>query len=66
MVDYSIYIFHILFVGPLLLLLGLYHDSPKFPQAVWQLLIIMGIGIMGYHAFRAYSLYKLLQKATKD
>ena len=66
MVDYSIYLFHILFVGPLLLLIGLYHDSPKFPQAVWQLLIIMGIGIMGYHTFRAYSLYKLLQKATKD
>jgi hypothetical protein len=60
MVDYSIYIFHILFVGPLLLLIGLYHDHSKFPMFVWQLLIIMGLGIMGYHAYRAYSLYKLV------
>ena len=58
--SYSIYIFHILFVGPLLLLIGLYHDSPKFPEFIWHLLIIMGIGIMGYHGFRAYSLYKLV------
>ena len=60
MADYSIYLFHILFVGPLLLLIGLYHDRPNFPQFVWQLLIIMGIGIMGYHAYRAYSLYKIV------
>jgi hypothetical protein len=60
MVDYSIYLFHIFFVGPLLLMIGIYHDSPKFPGFIWSLLIIMGIGIMGYHAFRAYSLYKLV------
>ena len=63
MVDYSIYIFHIFFVGPLLLGVGLYHDNPKFPVFIWQLLIIMGFGIMFYHAYRAYSLYKLVQKA---
>jgi len=60
MVDYSIYIFHVLFVGPLLLLIGLYHDNPKFPNFIWQLLIIMCIGIIGYHAYKAYSLYKLV------
>jgi len=59
MVDYSIYLFHILFVGPLLLLIGIYHNSPKFPDFIWQLLIIMGIGIIGYHSYRAYSLYKI-------
>ena len=60
MVYYSIYLFHILFVGPLLLLICIYHNSPKFPEFIWQLLIIMGIGIIGYHAYRAYSLYKLV------
>ena len=60
MVDYSIYIFHILFVGPLLLLIGLFHDSPKFPDIIWSMLIIMGIGIIGYHSYRAYSLYKIV------
>jgi hypothetical protein len=60
MVDYSIYIFHVLFVGPLLLLLGLYHDSPKVPGFIWELLVIMGIGIIGYHSYRAYSLYKIV------
>jgi len=63
MVDYSIYIFHIVFVGPLLVLIGLYHDNPKFPPFIWQLLIIMGIGIIGYHSYRAFSLYKLLKNS---
>ena len=58
--HYSIYIFHVVFVGPLLMLIGLYHEHPNFPQMIWQLLIIMGFGIIGYHAFRMYSLYKNL------
>lgn len=57
---YSIYIFHILFVGPLLLLIGLYHDSPKFPNFIWELLIIMGIGIIGYHSYKAYKMYQIM------
>ena len=60
MAAYSIYYFHIFFVGPLLMLIGLYHDHPSFPTAIWQLLIIMGFGIIGYHSYRAYSLHKLL------
>jgi len=60
MVDYSIYLFHIFFVGPLLLAVGLYHDHPKFPPFIWQLLVIMSLGIIGYHSYRAYSLYKLV------
>jgi len=57
MSKYTIYIFHILFVGPLLLFIGIYHDSPNFPKFLWQLLIILGFGIIGYHSLRAYSLY---------
>ena len=57
---YSIYIFHILFVGPLLVLIGLYHDSPKFPNFIWELLIIMGIGIIGYHSYRAYKMHQIM------
>ena len=60
MASYSVYLFHVLFVGPLLLLIGLYHDNPKFPNFIWELLIIMGIGIIGYHSYKAYLFYTLV------
>jgi disulfide bond formation protein DsbB len=60
--DYSISLFHILFVGPLLLGIGLYHDNPNFPKIIWQMLIILGIGIMAYHSWRAWSRYKILNQ----
>ena len=60
MADYSIYLFHILFVGPLLLAIGLFHYHPNFPIIIWKLLIIMGVGIMLYHAYMAWRMYKLL------
>ena len=65
MVDYSIYIFHIVFVAPLLILIGLYHDSPKFPKIIWHLLVIMGLGIMIYHGYLAWKLYKLASTLGK-
>jgi hypothetical protein len=58
--DYSIFLFHILFVGPMLVAIGLYHDHPNFPKIIWQLLVILGIGIMGYHSWMAYNRYKAL------
>lgn len=60
MADYSIYLFHIIFVGPLLALIGLYHNHPNFPKIIWHLLVIMGVGIMLYHAYMAWRMYKLL------
>ena len=60
MANYSIYLFHVLFVGPLLLLIGIYHDNPKFPDFIWQLLIIMGIGIIGYHSYLSYKMYNIV------
>jgi hypothetical protein len=57
---YSINLFHVLFVGPLLILIGLYHNHPSFPEFIWQLLVILGIGVMIYQAWIAYSKYKLL------
>ena len=60
MADYSIYLFHIFFVGPLLLAIGLLHDHPKFPKFIWQLLIIMGAGIIVYHMYMMWKLYKVL------
>ena len=60
MADYSIYLFHILFVGPLLILLGLYHDHPNFPKIIWQLMVILGIGIILYHSWMAWKRYKIL------
>ena len=60
MSAFSINLFHVLFVGPLLILIGLYHKHPSFPEFIWQLLIILGIGIMIYQAWIAYSKYQLL------
>ena len=60
MADYSIYLFHILFVGPLLILIGLYHNNTNFPKMIWDLLVIMGIGITLYHSWMAYNRYSLL------
>ena len=54
--GYSIYLFHLLFVGPLLLLIGLYHDHPQFPKLIWQLLVILGLGVMGFHGWNAWKL----------
>ena len=60
MADYSIYIFHILFVGPLLILIGVYHNHPNFPKMIWDLITILGIGIMLYHSWIIYKRYTLL------
>ena len=60
MADYSIYLFHILFVGPLLVAIGLYHSHPNFPKIIWDILVIMGIGIMLYHAWMSYRLYSIM------
>jgi hypothetical protein len=62
MADYSIYLFHILFVGPLLIILGLYHDHPNFPKMLWQIMVIMGLGIMLYHGWMAWRLYRVLNQ----
>jgi hypothetical protein len=65
MADYSIYLFHILFVGPLLILIGLYHDNPNFPKIMWKIMIILGFGIIAYHAYMAYKLNKALSSNNK-
>ncbi len=57
MAIYSINLFHVLFVGPLLIAVGLYHDHPNFPQFMWQLLIILGIGVIGYQGWIAWAKY---------
>uniref|UniRef100_A0A6C0EY87 Uncharacterized protein n=1 Tax=viral metagenome TaxID=1070528 RepID=A0A6C0EY87_9ZZZZ len=64
MADYSIYIFHVFFVAPMLILTGIYHDSPKFPEFVWHLFIILGVGVMFYHAWKMYKLYKIANSKT--
>ncbi len=58
--PYAINLFHVFFVGPLLLLVGLYHSHPKFPEFIWQMLIILGIGVIFYQGWIAYTKYKLL------
>jgi hypothetical protein len=63
MASYGLYVFHFLFVGPLLILIGKFHDHPKFPPFIWQLLIVMGIGIIGLHLMKAYNVYNLPNKS---
>ena len=60
MADYSIYLFHIIIVGPLLTLIGVYHNNANFPKIIWDILVIMGIGIIIYHSWLAYKLHKIL------
>ena len=60
MADYSIYIFHVIVVGPMLTLIGLYHNSTNFPKIVWDILVILGVGIIIYHSWLAYKRYKLV------
>lgn len=66
MADYSIYIFHIIFVGPLLILIALYHNHANFPSIIWNLIGILGIGIILYHSLLAYNRYKLLNSKEKN
>jgi hypothetical protein len=58
--PYSINLFHVLFVGPLLVIIGLYHKHPNFPEFIWQLLVILGIGVIIYQSWIAYTKYKIL------
>ena len=61
MADYSIYLLHILFVGPLLILLGLSNRGfVTIPKVIWDILVILGVGIIMYHSFLAWNRYKLL------
>ena len=43
---------HVFGLGPLFLYVGLYRDT--VPDAVFQLLGVLGFLVLGYHAFRAY------------
>lgn len=45
-------LFHVLFVAPLLIYVGLARD--KVPDAVFNLLGLLGLGVLGYHSYRAY------------
>ena len=47
------YIFHLLFVVPLFLYIGIKRDET--PDAVFSALGAMAVGVLGYHGFRAYS-----------
>lgn len=56
--DYSIWLVHILIVGPALILLGLYHE--QVPKKVWHLLVLTGLVVILYHSYLAFNYYKLL------
>jgi hypothetical protein len=45
-------VFHVFFVAPLLLWVGMKRDS--VPEWTYTLLLVLGVGIFAYHAFRAW------------
>ena len=45
--------FHVLFVGPAFIILGLYHSS--MPTIVWDLVAMMGVGVAFFHSYKFYS-----------
>jgi hypothetical protein len=47
---------HVLFVGPLLLWVGL--KGKQVPQAVFSLLLLLGLGVMAYHLYKLVLTYK--------
>jgi len=47
---------HILVVGPLLLWLGI--KGKHAPQAVFSILLILGLGVMAYHLYKLVLAYK--------
>ncbi len=47
---------HVLFVGPLLLVVGL--KGKNTPQAVFSIMLVLGLGVMGYHLYKLIMTYK--------
>jgi hypothetical protein len=50
-----------LFVGPLLIYVGMNRDN--VPDAVFNLLALLGLAVLGYHSYRAYMKLKDGQSA---
>ena len=53
-----IHIFHILFVGPLLIYIGLHGDRTN--KTLLHLLKYLGLLVIMYHAYRAYKTHSLV------
>lgn len=53
----TIYLFHTLFVAPLLFYIGYMNNfgSSKPNKMIYNLLILLAIVVFSYHSYRAYS-----------
>jgi len=56
-----IYLFHILFVGPLFLYIGIAKQS--VPDIIFNGLIVMGVFISLYHGYKLYNFYQMKNKS---
>ena len=52
--DTSVNLFHVLFVGPLLIYVALQNKSESFPMILWSVLAMMGLGVILYHGYEYY------------
>ena len=57
-----VYLFHVLVVGPALIVLGYYSlNKPKaIPKVLYKALIAVGGGLMIYHLYEAITYYRLM------
>lgn len=57
-----VFLFHLLLIGPGLIILGKYHDHPRIRdnEGLWNLLYLTGLGIIVYHSFMWYQLRSIL------
>ena len=51
-----IYLFHVLFVAPLLIYIGLMGPKDKIPVYVFRALVVLGAVVLSYHGYRAGSI----------
>jgi len=52
-----VYLFHLLFVGPLLIYVGINRD--KIPSVMFPILFYLGIFIILYHSYKVYNNIKI-------
>lgn len=56
-----VFLFHIIFVAPFLMVLGKYHDHPELKKTdIWKLTILLAIGTLVYHIFLLYKHLNLI------
>jgi hypothetical protein len=51
-----IFLIHLLFIGPPLIIIGKYHDHPKIKdnKTIWNAMFLIGLSVVVYHSLKLY------------